>query len=183
MTKNKINYVEGDATNPQGEGKKLIIHVCNDIGVWGGGFVLAVSKKWSLPEEIYRAEDHAVGLQLGQIAIVDVEDDISVVNMIGQTGTSPDITNRPPVRYGAIELCLEEVARYALKCNASVHAPRFGAGIAGGDWDRIESIINEELISVGVPVTVYDLPTHTAVGIGPAPAVDIDRITGNLPLL
>lgn len=155
---NKIKYVEGDATAPQGEGKKLIIHVCNDIGVWGGGFVLAVSKKWSLPFNIYQAEYNSVGLQLGQASIIDVGDDISVANMIGQHRVSPGKDGRPPVRYGAIELCLEEVAKYALKIGATVHAPRFGAGIAGGDWDKIEKLIYQELIDVGVHVTIYDLP-------------------------
>jgi len=27
-----INYIIGDVTDPQGDGKKLIIHCCNDLG-------------------------------------------------------------------------------------------------------------------------------------------------------
>ena len=41
-----INYVIGDATQPIGDGAKIIVHVCNDIGGWGRGFVLALTKKW-----------------------------------------------------------------------------------------------------------------------------------------
>jgi hypothetical protein len=27
-----IRYVEGDATAPEGDGRKIIVHVCNDVG-------------------------------------------------------------------------------------------------------------------------------------------------------
>ena len=49
-----INYIKGDATCPQGKGNKIICHICNDVGGWGKGFVLAVSKKWKQPEAEYR---------------------------------------------------------------------------------------------------------------------------------
>ncbi|MFJ9320094.1 macro domain-containing protein [Streptomyces globisporus] len=40
----EITDVRGDATAPQGKGVKLILHVCNDLGGWGKGFVLG---RWS----------------------------------------------------------------------------------------------------------------------------------------
>lgn len=40
-----IAYKRGDATQPVGEGSKVLVHVCNDIGGWGRGFVLAVSAR------------------------------------------------------------------------------------------------------------------------------------------
>src|SRR5205823_6841477 len=49
-----ITYLKGDATCPQAKGVKIICHVCNDIGGWGKGFVLALSKRWSEPEAAYR---------------------------------------------------------------------------------------------------------------------------------
>lgn len=42
----EINYLKGDATNPASAGNKIIVHVCNDIGGWGKGFVMAISKRW-----------------------------------------------------------------------------------------------------------------------------------------
>ncbi len=36
-----INYITGDATRPAGPGPHIIVHVCNDIGEWGRGFVVA----------------------------------------------------------------------------------------------------------------------------------------------
>ncbi|MER7985968.1 hypothetical protein ABTY53_10250, partial [Streptomyces noursei] len=49
-----IVYVKGDATAPQGKGVKMIVHVCNDLGGWGRGFVLALSRRWPEPERAYR---------------------------------------------------------------------------------------------------------------------------------
>lgn len=34
-----INYIRGDATQPAGDGNRIIVHVCNDIGAWGKGLL------------------------------------------------------------------------------------------------------------------------------------------------
>jgi hypothetical protein len=36
--------------------------------------------------------------------------------------------------------------------------PRMGAGLAGGDWEVIELLIQETLCASDVAVYVYDLP-------------------------
>ena len=46
-----IKYVIGDATQPVGEGEKLILHIVNDSNRWGAGFVLSLSKRWKEPEK------------------------------------------------------------------------------------------------------------------------------------
>jgi O-acetyl-ADP-ribose deacetylase (regulator of RNase III) len=79
-----INYIKGDATNPQGLGNKLIVHICNDIGAWGKGFVLAISKKWKEPEKEYREwYKSQTDFELGKVQFVQVEPDAFVANMIG----------------------------------------------------------------------------------------------------
>lgn len=157
-------YVTGDATAPQGEGPKVIVHVCNDIGGWGRGFVLALSKRWPAPEERFRrwhrdGRDGDVPFELGRVQFVEVEPGLWVANLIGQHGILP-VDGVPPVRYEAIRDGLAEVARFATRNGASVHMPRIGAGLAGGDWNRIETLVREELARAGVDVTVYDLPTR-----------------------
>ena len=149
----KINYVVGDVTEPKGAGNKIIIHVCNDENKWGAGFVLALSKKWKEPELDYKAVDH----KLGEVQFVQVEKDITVANMIAQRGIR-SANNKVPLVYGSLQETLVIVAEYAAQMNASVHAPRFGAGLAGGSWEKIEYIINDTLIREGVPVFIYDLP-------------------------
>ncbi len=49
------SYLQGDATSPQAKGPKVIAHICNDLGGWGKGFVVAISRRWPEPEREYRA--------------------------------------------------------------------------------------------------------------------------------
>ena len=161
---NKIEYVTGDATDPQGEGLKLIIHVCNNVGAWGAGFVLALSKRWKAPEKEYRA---LKTYNLGDIHLVEVEDDIAVCNLIGQESTKGRNkgVQLPPIRYVAIEHAMKQIVvsfefAQAIELDGfSVHMPRLGSGLAGGNWKIIETIIEETLCAADIPVTVYDLPT------------------------
>ena len=145
----KINYIKGDATNPVGDGKKIICHICNNYGAWGAGFVLALSKKWSYPEEYYKAMKNYV---LGNVVVLQVENDIYVANMIAQHGIKPDANGKPPIRYDALKASLSKVNKIAVEMNATVHMPKIGAGLAGGDWNTIERIILDTLM---VDTTVY----------------------------
>ena len=151
-----IRYVVGDATAPEGDGLRVIAHLCNDAGGWGAGFVLAVSRRWPEPERRYReASRLATGLRLGDVQIVRVEPGIVVANLIAQSGFPAP--GRPcAVDYGALRCCLVEVALWAHEHDASVHLPRIGCGIAGGSWDRVEPLVAR--VASRVPVTVYDLP-------------------------
>lgn len=153
-----ITYVRGDATVPSVKGVKVIAHVCNDIGGWGKGFVLAVSRRWPEPEAAYRAwhRDRAANdFGLGAVQLVRVERYVWVANMIGQRGIRTG-SKGVPVRYEAIDTALARLADRATELNASVHMPRIGCGLAGGKWSRVEPLITERLVRRGTPVTVYD---------------------------
>ena len=154
-----ITYLKGDATCPQAKGVKIICHVCNDLGGWGKGFVLAISRRWPQPEADYRVW-HAAGADegfgLGAVRFVQVEPYIWVANMIGQHGVLAR-DGVPPVRYAAIRQALERVAAFACEHVAAVHMPRIGCGLAGGTWDAVGPIVEQTLCDSGVNVTVYDL--------------------------
>lgn len=153
-----IHYLKGDATLPHAAGEKIIAHICNDLGGWGKGFVLAISKRWTSPEKEYR-EWHRNRARndfaLGAIQIVQVGSYIHVANMIGQQGMNSG-SDGPPIRYEAVRECLDKLAKVAKEMGASVHMPRIGTGLAGGKWERIEPITLETLVAQGVPVYVYD---------------------------
>ena len=154
-----IIYQVGDATNPQTQGNKLIVHCCNDVGAWGKGFVLAISKKWPNAEKAYR--DWYKGklnnsFALGSVQFVQVEVDIWIANLIGQHGIISK-SNPLPIRYRAIEKGLNNVAVFATANSCSIHMPRIGAGLAGGRWEQISPIIEQTLTNKGLSVTVYNL--------------------------
>lgn len=155
-----INYVKGDATSSQTDGNAVIAHVCNDLGKWGRGFVLAISKKWKEPERQYKAWFGGQAKPgLGEVQFIEVSKTTTVANIIGQHGIrSPKNKTAPaPIRYDAVSDGLARVADFALSKSASVHMPRIGCGLAGGTWEEIEPIIKECLTSKGIEVFVYDL--------------------------
>uniref|UniRef100_A0A7S1T8A5 Macro domain-containing protein n=1 Tax=Compsopogon caeruleus TaxID=31354 RepID=A0A7S1T8A5_9RHOD len=167
MASRCIRYLVGDATRPQKISSRhvehenqIIVHVCNDIGGWGAGFVVALSRRWRQPELEYRAwyEQRANNdFSLGAVQLVAVEQHLWVANLVGQR----DVKMRgevPPIRYDAVQRGLHRVAEAAKERNATVHMPRIGCGLAGGSWDSIEPLILQELVQEGVDVTVYDLP-------------------------
>ncbi|MEU3140174.1 macro domain-containing protein [Nocardiopsis alba] len=153
-----LRILRGDATSPQASGPKIIAHVCNDQGGWGKGFVLAISRRWPEPERDYRAwyrERAHNDFELGAVRLVQVEADTWVANMIGQHGMRRG-SGGPPIRYEAVASCLRALAAHALELGATVHMPRIGCGLAGGKWERIQPLVERELLERGVRVTVYD---------------------------
>ena len=164
-----IDYCDGDATLPQGGGNKIIAHVCNNSGTWGKGFVLAISTRFgAAPKTRFQdwksmrvSNSDEEQFALGAVQFVRVAETTWVANMIGQNGVQRQGAP-PPVDYSAIRKALTRVAAVAKDCKASVHMPRIGTGLAGGDWALIEPIINETLVAEKVPVRVYVMPPPPA---------------------
>lgn len=156
-----VKYVKGDATKPIGDGPKIIAHIVNDEGLWGAGFVLAIDKLSPRPKKFYKAEyqfqiDHGmVFMPLGMIDMVVAGRETYVCNMVAQHRTIRTV--KQPICYKSLEVCLTKLAETAIEEGASVHMPRIGCGLAGGDWNVVESIINRTLTLRDVDVTVYDL--------------------------
>lgn len=174
------NVIQGDATNPIGNGIKVIPHVCNDKGSWGAGFVMSLSRKWAEPEKKYREWHKAYALAvpgsksdeqlfgakfaLGGVQFVTVagaESDATIVaNMIGQHKTGYDETGRPPIRYVALADAMFLVQQFvndkiSKGYPTSIHCPMFGSALAGGHWGAIEAMILELWVDKGIDVTVY----------------------------
>jgi len=159
-----IKYINGDATQPHGDGVKLVIHIVNDIGRFGSGFARAVMNKYPIVRESYIEkfsgnelyQDLIGPLVLGDVQFVKAREDIWFANMVAQHGTISR-ENPTPIKYDALRECLGKVRHYALSNKVSLHGPRFGTGLANGRWHEIEKIINEELLDRDVGITIYDL--------------------------
>lgn len=161
---NNVEYKTGDVISSSqflvsSKGKKIVIpHVTNNRGAWGAGFVLALSKCWDYPEQEYKdfIKSSKIEDRLGQVQIVNVERNLYVANMCAQT--LGEKSSEIPLKYWALEECLMQLGVAASMMGLEVCAPRFGAGLAGGSWKKIEELIKEYLIQENnLKVTVYDL--------------------------
>jgi len=151
-----LRFVKGDATNPQGS-TRYILQIVNNEGKYGAGFSGALSKRWPKVESEYRTwwRERFGKLALGDIQIIQVLSDLVVVNMVAQNGIVPK--SPKPIDYEALQKCLAKAGSEIKNYNGAVHMPRIGCGLAGGEWEKIEPLIEQELLKRGLNVTVYDL--------------------------
>ena len=154
----EIAYVVGDATEPRGQGHRIIAHIANDVSKrWGKGFGKAISRKWpKLQTAFVKWASKPDTLKLGNSHLFQISENLDIFSMIAQHGFAN--STYPKIRYKRLAECLGSLAIEANKNYATVHMPRIGTGFAGGDWKVISELIDEHLVKENIPVTVYDLP-------------------------
>jgi O-acetyl-ADP-ribose deacetylase (regulator of RNase III) len=101
-------------------------------------------KEWHRKGSMRDDTGRTLPFALGQAQFVKVGTDTFVVNLIGQRGIF-ESNGEIPVRYDAIREGLSLVSERAKASGYSVQMPKMGAGLARGDWNIIEKIIEEEL--------------------------------------
>ena len=156
-----INYIEGDLFQHITH-NDCVIHIVNNSNIIGGGFtkplivwfpgVKDCYHRWFDPNHQIPHPHIVTGpAKLGEIQMIffdrdnkptnSFNKDRCVVNMVAQEGVISS-SNPHPLKYDALEQCLRKVAAaYEFK-NMRIIAPKFGAGLAGGDWDEIEPLVN-----------------------------------------
>jgi O-acetyl-ADP-ribose deacetylase (regulator of RNase III) len=171
----------GDASLPPETGPRIIAHIVNDQGKWGAGFTRSLSANWPEAERDYRLwHRHRYEIQLDPhkgfgLASVrytlvqgkwkpeggEPEPPVWIAHMVAQQGLI-GWENKRPLRYDALGACLREVGLFADLTKASVHMPKIGTGLAGGDWNIIKELINDALTRNGIKVVVYELEPTAA---------------------
>lgn len=157
----KIQHQKGDLfTNlAKSDHNKIVIHCCNDIGKWGKGFVVALSQFDSRPERTFRDSfRRGINCRLGDVQFVPLSTSrptLHVANIIGQHRVWSE-NGVPPIRMESLRDGCHKVADF---CRANsiteVHAPRIGAGLAGGDWQEISAMLEYVFCGQGLDVHVH----------------------------
>jgi hypothetical protein len=66
------------------------------------------------------------------------------------------VDNPKPIDYKALEECLSKAGVKISENGGSIHMPRIGCGLVGGNWEEVEPLIEAQLLKRGINVTVYD---------------------------
>ena len=130
---------------------KYIAHGVNCQGVMRSGVAKVLLDKYpqvrseylQLYEQMERMMLESTKEMLGVVQFVDCQDKI-VLNMFTQNSYGYD--KKQYVSYEAIKNCFEELTKYFNENNSemvTVAIPKIGCGLAGGDWEIVEKIINE----------------------------------------
>ncbi len=149
-----INYLKGNILDIQSEKEKpkIIVHVCNNCGGWGKGFVLEISKKWKEPENRYRELYREGLIQLGRIDFIKVEDYVWICNMVAQNGYK-NYNNPTPCDLGALDECLWKLNAHCQRKETEIRSVRLGCNNGGRTWSEIEPLIEK---NIKRDIFVYD---------------------------
>jgi len=132
-----IKYINGDVLKIDPNIKILIPHVCNDIGVMGAGVAKQIANKYPIVKDQYKSLKE---YQIGTVQIVKINDNLSIANMIAQKGLiSQD--NSIPLVYSSLVKCMLYI-RDNVDISYNIHCPKFGSGLAGGNWKIIEILVD-----------------------------------------
>jgi O-acetyl-ADP-ribose deacetylase (regulator of RNase III) len=134
-----MKYVDGDLIQLAKEGKFDVIgHGCNCFLNMGAGIAKAIRQAFP---EAYSADwttRRGDKKKLGTSSFVDYGN-LVVLNLYTQFDYGPGLR----ADYSAIRECMVGIKkRYSGK---RIGLPMIGAGLAGGDWNKISQIIEEEL--------------------------------------
>jgi hypothetical protein len=143
----------------------IVPHLCNDVDSFGAGFTAAISEKYPQVKDNY----HLLGPPFlkknpGYTQFVNVSEDkkhnnkLIFCNMIAQNGLISH-NNPRPINYLSLCRAMLGVSRYAqenfsAENSVQIHAPKFGSGLAGGNWNFISCLIDD--IWGKLPVFIYE---------------------------
>lgn len=161
QVRGRFAYLRGDATEPVGDGPKVVVHVVNDKARrwFRRGFAGALARRWSDAASDYERWTEHDSPQLGTIHAYRVSEDLTIVSMVAQRGYGE--SKRPRVQLSALDACLQAVASAALDEDASVHMPLIGSGQGRIAWSTVRELVVERICGADVPATAYVLPEMT----------------------
>lgn len=175
--------IEGDLIKLAKEGKfDVITHGCNCLSTMGAGIAPQMAKAFAC--DLYQLELLGEDLdKLGRIdyqlnCIMELEGEVRVYNPLRNSlnfsikdwklikdvfvvnsytqysyGSNHSDGVSKPLDYEALTLCMRKI-NHTFK-GKHIGLPQIGAGLAGGDWERIKGIIKIELEDCDVTVVIY----------------------------
>ena len=165
--------VKGDliALAKQGE-FDVITHGCNCQSIMSAGIAVPMNLHFDVSQFPMELQGRSI-LKLGNIDYKTINPGpvFKEIEIAGHKVVSPDFggceltvvnsytQNYPsvkmkPLDYEALTLCMRKIN--SVFKGKHIGLPQIGAGLAGGDWNRIKKIIITELIDCNVTVVIYN---------------------------
>ena len=147
-----LKYIEGDLVR-DAEQFELISHCCNCFCTMGSGIAPLIKTKFPEAYEVDCETRKGDKLKLGSISHTVGTTPI-VVNIYGQYGYWGRNEGKMDLDYDALRSGFKNIKeKFSGK---RMGFPMLGAGLAGGDWNVIESIIIEELEGEDVTIVKFN---------------------------
>lgn len=134
----------------------VIVHGCNCFHIMGAG--IAKSIKTRFPEAYLADRRQSIKGDRGKLGTYTranvLGGELTVINAYTQYSYGRGPNRESPVDYEAIGKVFA-LLRKELPKGSRVGIPRIGAGLAGGDWQLIQSIIEEAINGMDLTLVEY----------------------------
>jgi len=149
-----MKVTEGDLIKQAKEGRfDLIVHGCNCFCDMGAGIARGIKSQFPEAFEADQTTQKGSKEKLGTCSFAKIEREginLIVVNAYTQF----DYRGRgEKVDYGAVRSCMKWIRENFR--GERIGIPKIGAGLAGGDWQRISQIVDEELAEEDVTLVEF----------------------------
>jgi O-acetyl-ADP-ribose deacetylase (regulator of RNase III) len=159
-----ISTVKGNLILNAQQGKyKAIIQGCNIFCVMGAGLAPQIATAWPEAEVADNMTIKGDVTKLGTYSeFLDRDRNCRIINMYTQAGTFGRRQGIPDVDYKAIAdgfamLNYDQTDRFRSD-HRKVGIPMIGAGLAGGHWEAIKTIINLVTPDLDIELVMYEPP-------------------------
>lgn len=136
-----ITYVQGDIFRGT---EDVIVHGCNCLCNFGAGIAMQVARLYPQAYDVDKATKRGDASKLGTFTswtgqhYYDLTRTVTIVNAYTQFYPNAKMK---PFDYKAFFTVLPQIKRKYI--GQTIAMPKIGAGLAGGDWGRIEGMIND----------------------------------------
>lgn len=149
-----MKTIKGDLIQLATQGHfDIIVHGCNCKCKMGAGVARQIKK-------VFPAAYHAdinFGLKdkqrLGHISIATINGQNNTFYLVNAYTQYNYSLTGPCIDYDALRACFKKIKTIAT--GKKVAYPKIGAGLAGGDWQKIRTIINQELEGIDHTLVEY----------------------------
>ncbi|NCP97670.1 macro domain-containing protein [archaeon] len=150
-----MKEIQGDLIELALNGKfDVIVHGCNCFCNMGAG--IAKTIKEIFPDAYYRDLQTIKGdkTKLGTLNFsYESKIPLYIINAYTQYYYGISENGNVPVDYEAIRSCMKKLK--SLFKNSHIGMPLIGCGLAGGKWEIVKKIIDEELKGMNVTIVHY----------------------------
>lgn len=133
---------------------EVIVHGCNCLSTMKAGIAPQMAAAFGCDKFPMELEGPNI-TKLGNIDYKQINNSLTVVNAYTQYkyGMNHKDGDKIPFDYEAFTICMRKM-NIVFK-GKHIGLPKIGAGLAGGDWSIIKSIIEKELKDCEVTIVIY----------------------------
>ncbi|MDB4311956.1 macro domain-containing protein [bacterium] len=161
-----LTYIVKDLIDAAKDGDiNVLAHGCNCYNTMGSGIAPLIAKAFPAMHEVDQRTTKGDEKKLGNLTGAVVSENLVGFNLYSQYGYWGRNKGEMDLDYDALESALiklrdrlqEALHKGWLTVDPIIGLPKIGAGLAGGDWEKIEKIIHKQLTQHGYEVIIYVL--------------------------